>query len=321
MILGIELRNIRKSFGRAVTLDGITLDVARGEVVGLLGQNGSGKTTTLRIIAGLLAADEGDVLVGGQQLAPDNPDGRARIGYLPERTPLYEALTVREYLEFAITAKGVAKACSRHEQDRVIAAFALAEALDKPISRLSKGFRQRVGLAQACLGEPEVLLLDEATNGLDPLQIIEARKMIQAAAQDCAVLFCSHLMQEVAAMCSRALILHGGRVRGEVALRGTDGKPLLAVSLLGIDTVKASALLGDVHGIEHVDAWPVGVSAEVELSCRLEAACDDGIVNRVAAALMPHCHVKSLGFAQNDLERRFLVAIGAAISPSGNLPC
>lgn len=319
MAPGIELRHVRKSFGRAAVLDGIAFEVARGEVVGLLGPNGSGKTTTLRTIAGLLAADEGEVLVGGRPLAPDDPDGRARIGYLPERTPLYEALTAREYLEFAAAAKGVGKASRRRSLDRVVAAFALAEALDKPISRLSKGFRQRVGLAQACLGEPEILLLDEATNGLDPLQIVEARKMILAAAEGCAVLFCSHLMQEVAAMCSRALILRDGKVRGEVALRGADGQALLAARLAGIDAAQARAILGGVAGIAGVDAWPSG--AEVTLSCRLDASADDGLVNRVASALLPHCRIRSLGFAQTDLESRFLATLDAAAPTPKGLPC
>lgn len=232
---GVELRGIRKSFGPAAVLDGLTFELAQGEVVGLLGPNGSGKTTTLRIIAGLLAADEGEVLVGGRPVERDDPAGRAHIGYLPERTPLYDALTVREYLEFAAAAKGIAGPRRKEALERVVAAFDLAGAMDKPICRLSKGFRQRVGLAQACLGQPRVLLLDEATNGLDPLQIIEARKMILAAAQGCAVLFCSHLMQEVAAMCSRALILQNGAVRGEVALRDAAGAPLLETRLSGLE--------------------------------------------------------------------------------------
>lgn len=308
MIPAIELRGLSKSFGRAPVLQGIDLTVGSGEVVGLLGPNGSGKTTTLRIIAGLLAADGGEVLVGGRPLDPEDPAGRRRIGYLPERTPLYEALTVKETLAFAAAAKGIAKSARGSALERVAAAFALEGALEKPVSRLSKGFRQRVGLAQACLGEPQVLLLDEATNGLDPLQVIEARRMILAAAKDCAVLFCSHLMQEVAALCSRAVILKDGRVRGEVPLHGGAGEPRLEVRLVGIELEWAAALVAQVEGIAKVDPWPASLG-EVALGCRLAPGAGDDLAHRVAAALLPHGRLRFLGFARTDLEARFLQAI------------
>jgi len=217
----ISLAGVRKAFGRHEALRGIDLEIRPGEIVGLLGPNGSGKTTALRIIAGHLRPDDGEVTVCGVEDGPRHPEVRARIGYLPERPPLYDSLEVTSYLEFVAAAKAIPAPARPGEIDRVLTAFRLEPQRRQRISRLSKGMRQRVGLAQALLGNPDVVLLDEATNGLDPLQIIQAREMIRAAGAGRAVLFSTHIMQEVERLCSRIVILHEGRAVGTYVVTGT----------------------------------------------------------------------------------------------------
>ena len=229
----VELAQVRKRYGRHTVLDGLDLAVARGEVVGLLGPNGSGKTTTLRIAAGYLWADAGEVFIAGQRLTPASTDLRARIGYLPERAPLYDPFTVQGYLEFVAAARGLRGAPRQAALARVCAACNLDGVRDRVIGRLSKGFRQRIGLAQALLGEPDVVLLDEPTNGLDPFQIVEARAMIRACARDRAVIISTHILQEVAALCTRVVFLRDGRLL-EVATDATaQGAVKLEVLLHG----------------------------------------------------------------------------------------
>ncbi len=208
----LTLRDVAKRYRRRVVLDGLDLALGRGEIVGLLGPNGSGKTTTLRIAAGLLWPDRGAVEVAGEPLTPEQPALRARVGYLPERVPLYDPMTVRGYLEFVAGVRGLSAARHRAAVADVLGAFDLEAVAGRVIGHLSKGFRQRIGLAQALIAAPDVLLLDEPTNGLDPFQIIEARAMIVRASEGRGVIFSTHILQEVAALCTRVVYLHGGRL-------------------------------------------------------------------------------------------------------------
>ncbi len=208
----LKLRDVAKRYRRRVVLDGLDLALGRGEIVGLLGPNGSGKTTTLRIAAGLLWPDRGAVEVAGEPLTPERPALRTRIGYLPERVPLYDPMTVRGYLDFVAGARGLASTRRRAAVADALTAFDLEAVAGRVIGYLSKGFRQRIGLAQALIAAPDVLLLDEPTNGLDPFQIIEARAMIVRASEGRGVIFSTHILQEVAALCTRVVYLHGGRL-------------------------------------------------------------------------------------------------------------
>lgn len=214
----IVFDRVDKFFGPHQVLHRLSFQVQPGEIVGLLGPNGSGKTTTLRLIAGYYQADAGRVKVQG--MAGRQIDGRHRnyVGYLPEKAPLYDSLTVSQYLQFVGRCKGLRGHRLSASLDTAMAAFNLEEVRNTAIARLSKGFRQRAGLAQAILGDPSVLLLDEATNGLDPIQTIEAREMIRRASEGRAVLFSSHLMQEIQALCTRAIILRNGRLVTDVPL-------------------------------------------------------------------------------------------------------
>ncbi|MGE0483866.1 MAG: ABC transporter ATP-binding protein [Gammaproteobacteria bacterium] len=254
----LVLAGIGKRYRRRSVLSGLDLALARGEIVGLLGPNGSGKTTTLRIAAGYLWPDDGEVRLAGQAFDPDQAALRARIGYLPERVPLYDPFTVGEYLGFVAAARGLRGQARDGAVARVLEAFELGDVRARVIGRLSKGFRQRVGLAQALVGEPDVLLLDEPTNGLDPFQIQEARRMIRTAASGRGVIFSTHILQEVAALCTRVVYLHEGRLVGlplggggtqvEVVLARAESDPI-RTRVHALDagvTVQAHASLG--HG-------------------------------------------------------------------------
>ncbi|HYH39960.1 MAG TPA: ABC transporter ATP-binding protein [Azospirillum sp.] len=298
----IHLHGIGKDFGSVRALDGLGLSVERGEIVGLLGPNGSGKTTTLRILAGYLRPDRGEVRVCG------------RVGYLPEKAPLYDALPVTGQLDFVAGARGLNRAARRREVDRALADYGLEAVRNRRIGTLSKGFRQRVGLAQATLGDPEVLLLDEATNGLDPLQMVEVRALIRRAGQGRAVLFSSHLMQEVAALCARVYILHAGRAVAERRLEGeAPAIPAMAdVHAGGIAAAALIHLLSALPGVAVVSGADTADGAVCR--CRLDPGDDPR--GRIAAAVVERASLLALMPVAPTLEDVFLDAIRPA-GPEG----
>jgi ABC-2 type transport system ATP-binding protein len=245
----VELCGVEKGFGRVKVLRGIDLSVTPGEIVGLLGPNGSGKTTTLRLIAGALAPDRGAVRVCGIDLDAAPREARRHIGYLPERPPLYDALTVTEYLGFVAAAKGLRRAAASRAIDDAVESFDLGLVRRRTLGHLSKGFRQRVGLAQACLGTSSLLLLDEATNGLDPVQIVEARAFIRRGSLGRGVLLSSHIMQEIATLCTRVVVLHEGKVIAVERPVGEGGAQALHVEVAGIAPERALALVRALPGV------------------------------------------------------------------------
>ena len=204
----VRLENICKSFGKQQVLRDVSLAIGEGEIVGLLGPNGAGKSTLMKIVIGLWNAD------GGQVTAP------RRIGYLPEQNPLYEEMYVREYLQFM--ARMTEDGKGRKQVEELIARVGLTAEAHKKIGHLSKGYRQRVGLAQALLGEPEMLILDEPTTGLDPNQLVEIRDLIRSEGKQRTIILSTHILQEVQEVCSRVVILDHGMVKmdkpiGEIA--------------------------------------------------------------------------------------------------------
>jgi ABC-2 type transport system ATP-binding protein len=208
----IALERVSKRYGSSTVVHDVSFTVARGEIVGFLGPNGAGKTTTMRMIAGFTAATSGRVTVAGYDMATDNVEAARCIGYLPERPPLYETLDVSAYLRFVARVKGVRRAAMAAELDRVITACRLEAVVGREIFKLSKGYRQRLGLAQALVGAPDVLLLDEPTAGLDPGQIQETREVIREFGRDHAVLFSTHILTEVTLICGAVAIIHHGRL-------------------------------------------------------------------------------------------------------------
>src|SRR3989454_2613016 len=208
----IVLESVSKRYGSRTIIHALPFTVEKGEIVGFPGPNGAGKTTTMRMIAGFTAATSGRVSVAGFDMATQNVEAARRIGYLPERPPLYDALDVSAYLRFVARVKGVRRSAIPAELERVMSACHLEAVVRHEIFKLSKGYRQRLGLAQALLGNPEVLLLDEPTAGLDPGQIQETREVIRAFGRDHAVLFSTHILAEVTLICRRVAIINHGRL-------------------------------------------------------------------------------------------------------------
>lgn len=206
--MSIEVKNISKSYGDQKALDNISFSIKKGEIVGFLGPNGAGKSTLMKILTTYLAADEGTALVNGQDINNNPKAVQLSIGYLPEHNPLYLDLYVREYLAFNADVYKVAKS----RIDEVIQLTGLNTESHKKISQLSKGYRQRVGLANALLHNPDVLILDEPTTGLDPNQLLEIRNVIKNAGKDKTVFLSTHIMQEVEAICDRVIIIDKGKI-------------------------------------------------------------------------------------------------------------
>jgi ABC-2 type transport system ATP-binding protein len=209
----IRVEHLTKNYGARVAVADVTFEVAKGEVLGFLGPNGAGKTTTMRMLTGYLPPSSGRAEIAGFDITRQSIQARSNIGYLPETVPLYPDMSVRSYLDFMGKLKDVSE--RRHEVDRVMERSRIAHRAEDPIGKLSKGLRQRVGLAQALLGDPPVLILDEPTSGLDPKQIIETRNLIKSLGGEHTVILSTHILPEVAATCSRIMIISNGRVVAE----------------------------------------------------------------------------------------------------------
>ena len=208
--MSISVNNLSKNYGSQKAVNQISFTVNKGEIVGFLGPNGAGKSTTMKMITGYLKADAGDIEVCGIPVLEDSIDTKKKIGYLPEANPLYAEMYVREYLRFIAGVHKIPDTVSRIE--KVIDMVGLSPESNKKIGQLSKGYKQRVGLAAALIHDPEVLILDEPTSGLDPNQIIEIREVIKKLGQNKTVLFSSHIMQEVEAICDRVIIINKGNI-------------------------------------------------------------------------------------------------------------
>ncbi len=214
----IDVTNLSKSYGPIKALRGVTFQIGEGEIVGLLGPNGAGKTTFIKILTGYLQPDRGTARVNGLDVLEHTRDVQAQLGYLPETAPLYPELTVQSYLQMMADLREIPEDEQCALISKAVYDTGLEEHLARPIAHLSKGFRQRVGLAQAILHRPKLLILDEPTVGLDPTQIVEIRGLIRRLAEHSTVLFSTHILSEVEALCDRAIILINGEVRADARL-------------------------------------------------------------------------------------------------------
>ncbi len=252
----INVTNLSKSYGPIQALQGVNFHIAPGEIVGLLGPNGAGKTTTIKILTGYLQPDDGAVLIDGLDVLTHTREVQARIGYLPESAPLYPELSVQSYLRMIADLRQVPEEEMALRLSEAVRATGLVDQLTRPIGHLSKGYRQRVGLAQAILHQPKLLILDEPSLGLDPTQIVEMRNLIRRLAQRSTVLFSTHILSEVEALCDRVIILINGRVRADARLSELAATPhailVLEDAPPGVDSVLRG--LDGVQGVERVES-------------------------------------------------------------------
>ena len=251
----IEVQHLTKRYGRVTAVDDVSFRVERGEILGFLGPNGAGKTTTMRILTGYMPATEGKAIVAGFDVFDQPIEAKRRTGYLPETPPLYPDMSVVEYLDFVAKIKGVPSADRRQRVSAVMRRTRIDDMAHRLCSKLSKGYRQRVGLAQAILHNPDVLILDEPTAGLDPKQIIETRNLIKELAGDHTIILSTHILPEVSQTCQRVVIINKGHV---VAIDTPDN---LMARLAGSETMyvqvdasgaDAAAALGKVAGVKRV---------------------------------------------------------------------
>ena len=270
----IEVQHVTKRYGPVTAVDDVSFRVDSGQILGFLGPNGAGKTTTMRILTGCTSATEGQALVAGYDVFEEPVEAKRRTGYLPETPPLYPDMTVREYLTFAARINGMRSAARRERVAAAMARTSVEDVADRHCGKLSKGYRQRVGLAQAILHNPEVLILDEPTAGLDPKQIIETRELIKELAGDHTIILSTHILPEVAQTCERVVIIDKGRVVAVDTpdnltgrLRGSE-TIRVAIDPLGADPAPAVEALAGVTSVT--------AAASDSDSVVLEVQCDQG---------------------------------------------
>lgn len=252
----IEIKNLEKKFDSTVVLDKISLTVNKGEILGFLGPNGAGKSTTMKIITSFWAPTSGEVIIDGLSVVEDSLATRAKIGYLPETVPLYDEMLVAEYLQFVAEVRRIPTDKIKSRIAEVVKKCGLEKVFNRPIEELSKGYRQRVGLAQAIVHDPEILILDEPTTGLDPNQIIEIRELIKELGKEKTVIFSTHILSEVSATCDRVVIINGGKIVGEgtpAELTAKFGATEIIYLKLQGESSQISAKLLTVSGVTRVE--------------------------------------------------------------------
>jgi ABC-2 type transport system ATP-binding protein len=265
--MSIEIKNLYKYYGEQAAVKNVSFSIQKGQVVGFLGPNGAGKSTTMKIITGYIPSSEGSVEVCGMPVDTNNLKTREKIGYLPESNPLYTDMYVREYLEFVARIYKIKNQKSR--VDEMISLVGLEVEQHKKIEALSKGYRQRVGLAQAIIHDPEVLILDEPTSGLDPNQLVEIRELIKNIGKEKTVLLSTHIMQEVEAICQRVLIIKRGELVADnisSEIKYNDSKQTVFVEF---NQVVAKNQLTKIQGVESVkqyqNGWLIESSDQIDL--------------------------------------------------------
>ena len=275
----ISVSNLSRSYGSFKAVDGVTFEVGKGQVVGLLGPNGAGKTTVMKMLTGFHFPESGTVTIGGFNVLEQTREAQALIGYLPESSPVYPDLTVQEYLEFMAGARGIEPPRRAEAIERALTRTDAAQFHNRVAGHLSKGQRQRVGLAQAILSDPAILILDEPTSGLDPHQILEFRELIHHLGREKTVILSTHIMQEVEALCERVLIMNQGRIvaegKAEDIAKNLQGEARYELKLKGLTGAKALAALAKLKGLKE-EPRLVDDGAEPVLSCAFPVGSDSG---------------------------------------------
>ncbi len=304
----IEVLDVRKRFGPVRAVRGVSFSVARGEALALLGPNGAGKTTTIRLITGVLPPTSGAVRVDGLDSVHDSIAVRRRLGYMPESTPLYPEMRAADYLAYRARLFSIPRAARRTAVHRAIDRCRLADVRSRRIGALSKGYRQRVGLAAALLHDPPAVILDEPTSGLDPSQIVEVRSLIRELARDKAVILSSHILPEVEKTCDRVVVIARGLVRASGAVADLLRSSACTVELAGAGAPAARAALAALPGVAAVHPEPPRERFRVEAS---GDAAD--LAQRIGAlALAQRWTLRELSIARPTLETLFTSLVAEA---------
>ncbi|MGP1441841.1 MAG: ABC transporter ATP-binding protein [Anaerovoracaceae bacterium] len=273
----IEVNNLTKRYGNHVAVDGLNFSVEKGQIYGFLGPNGAGKSTTMNIITGYLAATEGEVLIDGHDILKEPEKAKSHIGYLPEQPPLYQDMTVEEYLNFVAELRKLPESERAESVEKIEETLGLSDVSGRLIKNLSKGYKQRVGFAQALIGMPEILILDEPTVGLDPKQIIEIRDLIKLLGQKHTIILSSHILSEVSAICDHIMIISEGKL---VASDTPENlmKMMQPVTTLNItviaDTGACESAMNSIEGLESYDLKPGRETGTFEIFAKYKSETD-----------------------------------------------
>ena len=303
----IEVRNLVKRYGDFTAVRGVSFSVRKGVICGFLGPNGAGKSTTMNIITGTLAATEGEVVVNGCDIYEDPIGAKSSVGYLPEQPPLYPDMTAAEYLAFVGEARGLTGDKLWEAVDRAVEKTGLGEYADRMIRNLSKGYRQRVGIAQAIIADPEIIILDEPTVGLDPRQIIEIRTLIRELGKDHTVILSSHILGEIAEVCDEVIIIAHGEIVAADSLENLvnryEGKNIVDLTARG-DAETVRRIVGSVPGVTgaEIEARPMGM-VRARLSADRGTDFRETVFFRFADARIP---ILSMSYEETTLEKVFL---------------
>jgi len=297
----IKINNLKRTYGDFIAVDGVSFSIEKGEIVGLLGHNGAGKTTIMKMISGYLEPSAGSINIDGVDIAAEREAVLQHIGYLPEALPIYPEMSVADYLDYAARLKGLSGDDVRDEIRRTVRATDIADKLMSSIFTLSRGYKQRVGVAQAILGKPKLLILDEPTNGLDPTQTQQMRELIREIAKEATVILSTHIMQEVDALCDRALIMRAGELALDARLADLRNSNQLIVSS-DLSVKAGKALLQKIDGVKNI-----AVQQECGLQITTHDEADlDQVASRVARTIIENDHaLYELKRQQRDLESVF----------------
>lgn len=301
----IEVRNLVKRYGDHLAVDHLSFHVDRGQIYGFLGPNGAGKSTTMNIMTGYIASTEGEVLIDGHNILEEPEKAKKCIGYLPEQPPLYMDMTVREYLQFAAELKKIPKKERKEQIEQVMNLVGITQMKDRLIKNLSKGYKQRVGLAQAILGYPDIIILDEPTVGLDPKQIIEIRDLIKKLSENHTVILSSHILSEVSAVCDYVMIINHGK------LVASDSTENLEKMTLGSNTLELTVkgkkenleiMLSKLEEIKTLE-WNEETDEQVKLTIKTEETVDirEKLFYQMAENKMPILEMKSTKISLEDI--------------------
>ncbi len=305
-ILLIQVEQLTKRYGQHIAVDSINFTVEEGEVLGFLGPNGAGKTTTMNILTGYISATEGRALINGVDILEQPEEAKKMIGYLPEFPPLYGDMTVIEYLDFVSDIKSVTGAERKKSMEKILDLVKIADVRGRLIKNLSKGYKQRVGLAQALVGNPKVLILDEPTVGLDPKQIIEIRNLIKNLGKDHTIILSSHILPEVSAVCERVIIINKGKIVAsdtpDNLTKGMDDGSKLSLRIAGPEK-SVVKIIQELPGVHFAEAQGVREANTVDVVVEADAKVDirRPLFNAMSKASYPILMMKSQDMTLEDI--------------------